>query len=73
MSVGAFLKKHQITIGLVGASVVVTSQFGSCTFSPSLPDSAPIEDAEPVEPVEPGVLPDDTVPDPDEDPQPSPE
>lgn len=35
--VSDFLKKHKITFGVVGTTLVMATAYGSCQFSPSLP------------------------------------
>lgn len=45
MSVSDFLKKHKIKVGLVGATVVVATAFGTCEFTP-----APVAEPEVTEP-----------------------
>lgn len=36
-AVSDFLKKHKITFGVVGTTLVMATAYGSCQFSPSLP------------------------------------
>ena len=59
-----FLAKHKISIGVVGTTVVLATAYGSCQFTPELPeapvgeeageeaaeDAPPVEDAAPTEP-----------------------
>lgn len=55
-----FLAKHKISIGVVGTTVVLATAYGSCQFTPELPeapveeeaaeDAPPVEDAAPAEP-----------------------
>lgn len=53
-----FLAKHKISIGVVGTTVVLATAYGSCQFTPELPEApaeeeaAPVEDAAPAEPAE---------------------
>ena len=35
--VSDFLKKHKITLGVVGTTLVLGTAYGSCHFAPSLP------------------------------------
>ena len=50
------LKKHGITVSLVGASLVFGTMFGKCTVEPKIPgvveEIVVVEDVEPVEVVE---------------------
>ena len=41
--VSDFLKKHKITLGVVGTTLVLATAYGSCQFSPSLPEEEPTE------------------------------
>ena len=56
-----FLAKHKISIGVVGTTVVLATAYGSCQFTPELPEvpveeEAPEVDEEPAE--DPGSTPD---------------
>ena len=58
-----FLAKHKISIGVAGTTVVLATAYGSCQFTPALPE-APVEE-EAVEEVE------ELVEEPAENPDPS--
>lgn len=46
MSVSDFLKKHKITVGVVGTTIVLGTTYGSCQFTPAVPEEeAPVEEA----------------------------
>ena len=57
MSISDFMAKHKITIGLVGTTVVITTVYGSCQFSPLLVEEQAPEVSEevPEEPPVPGT------------------
>lgn len=44
MSVSELLKKHKVTVGVVGTTLVVGSVFGTCTFAPDLQVALPTEE-----------------------------
>ena len=52
-----FLAKHKISVGVVGTTVVLATAYGSCQFTPELPE-APVEEeaAEDATPVEDAAL-----------------
>lgn len=45
MKVSDFLAKHKIKVGLVGATVVVATAFGTCEFTPAVPEAVEPETA----------------------------
>ena len=69
MSASDFIKKHKISVGLVGTTVVLTTAYGSCHATPSLPESdvPAVEAADPA-PSEPAVEAPTTEDPPSEDP-----
>lgn len=60
-----FLAKHKISIGVVGTTVVLATAYGSCEFTPEIPEAPVEEEAAEVE--------EESTEEPVEDPGPSPD
>jgi hypothetical protein len=49
-AVSDFLKKHKITLGVVGTTLVLGTAYGSCQMTPSRPvEDVPAQEEAPVE------------------------